>query len=80
MSLWLLGKGEGEVIVREFGMDMYTLPYLKWITNKKLLYRTGNPAQCYVTTWMGREFRGEGIQGNLWLSHSAVHLKQSQHC
>ena len=65
---------------REFGMNMYTLPYFKWITNKKLLYRTGNPAQCYVTAWMGREFRGEGMQGNLWLSHSAVRLKQSQHC
>ena len=23
-------------IVREFGMDMYTLLYLKWITNKDL--------------------------------------------
>ena len=27
-----LGEGWGERIVREFGMDMYTLPYLKWIT------------------------------------------------
>ena len=27
-------KGCGEGIVREFGMDMYTLLYLKWITNK----------------------------------------------
>ena len=25
-------------MVREFGMDMYTLLYLKWITNKDLLY------------------------------------------
>ena len=25
-------------IVREFGMDRYTLLYLKWITNKGLLY------------------------------------------
>ena len=25
-------------IVREFGIDMYTLLYLKWITNKVLLY------------------------------------------
>ena len=33
MRLWLLGEG----IVREFGMDMYTLLYLKWITNKDLL-------------------------------------------
>ena len=24
----------GEGIVREFGMDMYTLLYLKWITKK----------------------------------------------
>jgi len=32
---------QGEGIVQEFGMDTYTLLYLKWITNKKnLLYRT----------------------------------------
>ena len=34
-----------EGIVREFGIDMYTLLYLKWINNKDLLYSTGNPAQ-----------------------------------
>ena len=28
----------GEGIVREFGIDMYTLLYFKWITNKDLLY------------------------------------------
>ena len=27
-------------IVRESGMDMYTLLYLKWITDKDLLYGT----------------------------------------
>ena len=30
----------GEGIVRKFGIDMYTLLYLKWITNKELLYST----------------------------------------
>ena len=30
-------EGWGERIVREFGMDRYTLIYLKWITNKDLL-------------------------------------------
>ena len=30
---------------RNLGMDMYTLLYLKWITNKDLLYSTGNSAQ-----------------------------------
>ena len=36
------GKGVG--IDWEFRIDMYTLPYLKQITNKDLLYRTGNSA------------------------------------
>ena len=48
MTLQLLGWG----IVREFGMDMYKLLYLKWITNKDLLYSTGNSAQSYVAAWM----------------------------
>ena len=39
-----------EVIIRKCGIDMYTLPYLKWITNNDLLYNTGNSAQYYVTT------------------------------
>ena len=46
-------------IDREFGMDMYTLLYLKQITNKDLLYSTGNSAQCYVAAWMGGELGGE---------------------
>ena len=43
-----MGGGYREVIVREFGPDMYILLYLKWITNKDLLYSPGNSAQCYV--------------------------------
>ena len=42
-------KDEGRE-VREFGIDTYTLLYLKWITNKDLLCSTGNSAQCYITT------------------------------
>ena len=44
------GEGQRQGIVREFGMDKYTLLYLKWITNKDLLYSTGNCGQYYVTT------------------------------
>ena len=36
------GEGWVEGIVRELGMNMYTLLYLKWITSKVLLYNTGN--------------------------------------
>ena len=41
---WTYGGKEGRGIVRDFGTDMYTLLYLKWITSKDLIYSTGNSA------------------------------------
>ena len=70
----------GERTVRELGVDMYALLYLKWIINQVLLYSTGNSAQCYVAVWMGGEFGGEWIQVYVWLSPFAVHVKLSQCC
>ena len=58
---------------------MYTLLYLKWITNKDLLYSTGNSAQCYVPGWMAGGFGGEWIHVYVWLSPFAVHLKLLHH-
>ena len=55
----------GEGIVRRFGVDMYTLLYLKWITKKDLLYSTRNSAQCYVAAWMERDFGGEFVVQSL---------------
>ena len=55
-----------EGIVREFEIDMHTLLYLKWITNKDLLYSTWNSAQCYVAAWMGGEFEKQ-IHVYVWL-------------
>ena len=43
----------------EFGTDIYTLSYLKQITNRDLLYSTGNSAQYSVITEMGEEFEKE---------------------
>ena len=60
--------GGGGRTVRAFGMDMYTLLYLKWITNKDVLYGTWNSAQCYVVAYMYS------------MSLLAVHLKLSQVC
>ena len=38
----------------KFGMDTYTLLYLKWITNKVLLYSTGNSTKCmWQLGWEG---------------------------
>ena len=54
---------------------MYTLLYLKWISNVVLLCNTGNSAQGYVAAWMGGEFGGEWIHVSVRLSHFAVDLK-----
>ena len=61
------------MVVREFEIDMYTLLYLKWITNKDLLYSSGNSAQCYVAAWMRGMLGGEWIHVYVWLSPFAVH-------
>ena len=50
----------------------FRLTYLKGKTNKDLLYSTWNSVQCYVATWMGREFGGEWIHICVWLNPFAV--------
>ena len=71
---------QGARIVMEFGMDMYTLLYFKWITNRSLLYSTGNSAQCSVAAWVGGESGGEWMHEYLWLSSFAICLKLCEHC
>ena len=70
----------GERIAKEFGMNMYTLLYIKWITNKDLLYSRWSSAQCYMAAWMGGTFGGEWIHVYLWLRHFIIHLNPIQHC
>ena len=60
-------------------MIMYTLLYLEWITNKDLLYSTGNSAQCYGLAWMGGEFGREWIHAYVCLNTFLIHLKLPQH-
>ena len=48
--------------------------YLKWVTNKDLLYSIWN-SQCYVAAWMGRGLGGDWIHIYVRLSPFAVHLK-----
>ena len=58
-------------------MDVYTLLYLKWITNKEPLYGTLLTV-IWQPGWRGGEFEGEWIHGSVWLSPFLVHLKLSQ--
>ena len=64
----LLGGRVGGGTVREFGMDMCTLLYLKWITNKDLPYSTGNCVQYYV------QFGWEGNLGKNRYMYTSVVL------
>ena len=59
---------------------MHTLLYLKWTTNKDLLYSTEDSAQCYVVAWVGGVFGAEWLHVYGWLSPFTVHLKLLQHC
>ena len=68
MNLALKCEGWEEGIIKEFRISLYTLLCLKRITNKDLLYITGNSAQGYVANWMGREFGGEWIPIYAWMS------------
>ena len=75
-----LREGWEEEIVREFGMDMYSMLYLKRITNKDLLYSTGNSAQCYGGKLDEREDWG-GMNACILMAESFCYtLKLSQHC
>ena len=54
-NLWLpQGKGGGEWN-QEYGINRYTLLYIKQIKNKDLLYSTGNYIQYLVITYNEKE-------------------------
>ena len=53
-------RGKGQ-INWEIGTDINTLLYIKQITNKNLLYSTGNSTQYSVITYMGKESKEEWI-------------------
>ena len=63
--------------------DLGSIPGLgKEITNKNLLYSTGNSTQCSVVTQMGRKSGKEGIYEyvQVWLIDFVVQQKITQHC
>ena len=77
MDLWLLG-GMMRRRDRDFRRDRYTRLYLNWITNKDLLYNTGNSAQHYVIAQMEGEFLGEWTHAYVWLGPFVIHLHKNK--
>ena len=62
----------GEGIVRKFGKDMDTLLYLRWITNKDLMYNTRISTQFYVPVQMAGEVWGR--------TDTSMCMAESLHC
>ena len=53
-------SAEGIGINWEIEIDIYTILYIKQITNKNLLYGTGNSTQYSVMAYMGEEYKKGG--------------------
>ena len=47
----------------EISIDIYTLLYIKEITNKNVLCSSGNSTQYSVMAYMGKEAKKESIYG-----------------
>ena len=45
----------------KIGIGIYTLLYIKWITNRDLLYSIGNSTQYSIITYTGKESEKEWI-------------------
>ena len=63
-NLWL-PKGKVGVRGQDFGINIYTLLYIKQTTNKDLLYSTGNYTEYFVITYKGKESEKE--QKNMYV-------------
>ena len=61
-------------MTRDLGTDMYTLLYLKQITNKDLLYHTRNSVQYSVITEIRKEFEKEQTHVCIYIY---IYIKQN---
>ena len=63
------GEQRGKWVVGEFGMDMYTLLYLKWITNKDLLLE--------FCSMLCGSLDGRGVWGRMY---TCIYMAETLHC
>ena len=48
------GETLGRELNEEVGINTHTLLYIKWISNKDLLYSTGKSTQYSIITYVGK--------------------------
>ena len=73
---FMVTKGEKRGgINQEFGMNVDTLIYIKQITNKDLLYSTGNSIQYIIITYNGKDSEKEYIR--VYITESLCHVPKT---
>ena len=76
---FMVTKGEtGGGINQEFGINRYTPPYIKQISNKNLLYSTGNCIQSFVITYKGKECDKEYIYVSRYINNSLCCISETK--
>ena len=63
-------RGKGGGVNWEIGIDIYTLLYIQQITNKDLLFSTGNSTQYSVMAYVGKNLKAD----------ICIHLTESLCC
>ena len=60
-NLWLPKGKVGRGINQEYWIKRYTLPYIKYMNSKDLLYSTGNYIKYLIIPYNGKESKKEYI-------------------
>ena len=70
-----IGSQIKEGVNWEIGINIYTLLYKKQITNKDLMYSTGNSIQYSAMAYMGKQSKKEQMYVYVLMTHFAVQQK-----
>ena len=61
------GNSGGGELNEEFGINIYTLPYIKQVNNKDLLYSAGSYTQYLVITYNGKKSEKAYIHTHIYM-------------
>ena len=78
-KLVIASRGRRGAIVKEIGMDVYTVLYLNGLPTGTYCI-AWEPAQRSAAEWVGGEVGGGRIHVYVWPSPFTIHQKLSQHC
>ena len=70
-------RGKGGGINQEYGIKIHTLLYIKKMTNKDLLYSTGNSTQYLIRAYNGKESKNTHTHIHTYIRETRVCVTES---